>query len=127
MDVKTVKKLYITPIFHLRDGSIVLLWSPFLWLLFLAMFLLFSDIFIWVRFFFVIFALGNALKQGHHHIWVPTWLSPHLSPYFGNVLILLHHHKQKGRTLTLVLHIPANGAPIKSTPKNSLVHLGMPQ
>jgi hypothetical protein len=46
MDVETVKKLYITPIFHLRDGSIALVWSPFLWLLFLAMFLLFSDIFI---------------------------------------------------------------------------------
>jgi hypothetical protein len=46
MDVKTVKKFYITPIFHLRDGSIVLLWSPFLWLLFLAMFLFLSDIFI---------------------------------------------------------------------------------
>jgi hypothetical protein len=29
MDVKAVKKLYITPIFHLRDGSIVLLWSLF--------------------------------------------------------------------------------------------------
>jgi hypothetical protein len=29
MDVKTVKKLYITPIFQLLDGSIVLLWSPF--------------------------------------------------------------------------------------------------
>jgi hypothetical protein len=50
MDVKTVKKLYIRPIFHLGDGSIVLLWSPFLWLLFRAMFLLFSDIFIQVRF-----------------------------------------------------------------------------
>jgi hypothetical protein len=46
MDVKTVKKLYRTPIFHLRDGSIVLISSPFLWLLFLALFPLFSDIFI---------------------------------------------------------------------------------
>jgi hypothetical protein len=46
MDVKTVNKLYITPFFYLQDGSIVLVWSPFLWLLFLAMFLRFSDIFI---------------------------------------------------------------------------------
>jgi hypothetical protein len=63
MDVKTVKKLFITPTFHLRDGSIVLLWSPFLRLLFLAIFLLFFR---------------------------------------------------------------AMGAPIKSTPRNSLVHLECP-